>query len=167
MKTGKKTIETLRRDVGISHGSMHTMLTLDMKLKKRCAKLIPHDLKDRDIQNRLQFCLELLNQHSRDPRCLNWVMTTDESWIHMWDPRSRMANREWLANDENRGQVVRREISVKKVMLIPFLTIRVWCIGRSLRINPSTSSFSRPCSSMSGNPCASEEPACGATSRST
>ncbi len=40
----KKTVETLR-DIGISHRSMHTMLHLDLKLKKCCAKLIPHDLK--------------------------------------------------------------------------------------------------------------------------
>ncbi len=114
------------------------MLTLDMKLKKRCAKLVPHDLKDRDIQKRLDFCLELLNQHNRDPRCMDWVMTTDESWIHLWDPRSRMANREWLASDENRGQVVWHEISVKKVMLIPFfnhLGLVHWEIFENQTIN--------------------------------
>ncbi len=116
----RASVDHLAKEVGISHGSMHTMLTLNLKLKKRCAKLIPHELTDKNRRDRLQFCHEILSQHTHDPRCMQWVMTTDESWVHLWDPRSKQGNMEWLAADENRGQVIRREQSVKKLMLIPF-----------------------------------------------
>ncbi len=86
-KDRRVTVDYLAKQVGVSHGSMHTMLTLDLKLKKRCAKLIPHELTDCNRQDRLQFCHELLAQHAHDPRCMNWIMTTDESWVHLWDPR--------------------------------------------------------------------------------
>ncbi len=47
-------------------------------------------------------------------------MTTDKSWFHQHDPLSRRESKEWLQRHEDWGQVVCRELSVKKVMLIPF-----------------------------------------------
>ncbi len=51
-------------------------------------------------------------------------MTTDESWFFQYEPGSKIANMEWLQQDENRGQVVALEQSVKKVMFIPFFDLQ-------------------------------------------
>ncbi len=58
------------------------------------------------------------------PDGLNWIVTTDESWFHLMDPRSKLENMQWLSKDDQRPQVVRREKSVCKVMVIPFFDSR-------------------------------------------
>ncbi len=85
---------------------------------------MPHALTDRDRRLRLEFAHELLAQVAHDPRCLNWVVTTDKCWFYQYDPRCKECNKEWLHKDEDRGQVVCRERSVKKVMLVPFFDSR-------------------------------------------
>ncbi len=82
--------------------------------------MVPHELTDCDQRLRLEFAHELLAQYSHDPRCIEWVITTDKSWFHLWDPRNKYESMEWLKRDENRGQVVSRERSVNKVMFLPF-----------------------------------------------
>lgn len=94
--------------------------TMTCSSKKKCAKLVPHTVTDFDCRRRLEFAHEMLSQYAHDPRCLQWIVTSDKSWFHVYDPRSCFENKEWLQKGENRAQVVAHERNVKKVMLIPF-----------------------------------------------
>ncbi len=51
---------------------------------------------------------------------MDWILTTDEAWFYIYDPCSNMESKEWMQEGENRPQVVRREQSVRKLMVIPF-----------------------------------------------
>ncbi len=120
----RSTIRQLWRHLGISYGSVFTLLHQDLELDKKSGKLIPHALTDFDRRRRLGFCHELLDQYAADPRCLQWVMTTDESWFHAYDPFSNIQSKEWLSKGVNRPQIVCRELSVPKLMFIPFFDHR-------------------------------------------
>ncbi len=116
----RASIQYLASHLGISYGSVHTMLRKDLFFKKKAAKLVPHRLTDFDRRRRLEFCYGLLQQYAADPRCLNWILTTDESWFHVYDPGSKQFNMTWLCAGENRPQIPRTEMSTKKVMVVPF-----------------------------------------------
>ncbi len=91
----------------------------DLALKKCTSKFIPHALTDEQKRRRVSFAVNFLD--SFPGGCsLKWVVTTDESWIHVYDPDSKQRNKEWLAKGEDRGQVVRRERSIRKLLMVPF-----------------------------------------------
>lgn len=89
-------------------------------MKKKSAKLVPHQLTPAQHACRVQFCREFLAAYRRDHWFLDWILTTDEAWFYMYDPLSNIQSKEWMQPGENRPQVVRREQSVCKLMVIPF-----------------------------------------------
>ncbi len=113
-------IDHLAQQLHMSYGSVQRMLTVDLKLKKKACKLVPHLLTDYDKQRRLNFATSLLQAHAQNPSILNWIVTTDESWFFVYDPGSKIENLRWLAKGELRPEIVRRELSVKQVMYVPF-----------------------------------------------
>ncbi len=70
------------------------------------------------------FCEDLIKNYTRDPRCLNWVVTTDESYFHVYEPRSKYENMAWLQKNENRPQIPRRPRAGAKVLMVPFFDSR-------------------------------------------
>ena len=104
-------------------GSTHRLLHQDLKLKKRCAKLIPHVLTDHQKLQRRRFCQDFL-QRCRLFRFHNWVITTDEAWFYLHEPGSRTENKQWITADENHPQVALRSRNCAKMMVIPFFDIR-------------------------------------------
>ncbi len=119
------TVDHLSHSMGISHGSVVSILHKDLHLSKRAAKLVPHVLTPRQRQNRVDFCQNFLREYRGRPDILAKIITCDESYFHVYDPLSKQESREWLTRDMNQPQVVRKEQSTKKVMFLPFLTIAV------------------------------------------
>ncbi len=101
-------IHKLSRTLGVSYGTVHTILHHDLELKKKAPKLISHELTPYDCRRRLAFAFNMLDQFAADPRCIKWICTTDESWFHVYDPRPKQLNMAWLARGENRPQIVCR-----------------------------------------------------------
>ncbi len=89
-------------------------------MSKRASKLVPHVLNARQRQDRFTFCRTFLQEYQGRPDRMNWILTCDESYFHVYDPLSKMESKEWLTRDMNRPQTVRRELAVKKVMFLPF-----------------------------------------------
>ncbi len=85
-------IHQLSRTLSISYGSTFMLMHKDLMLSKRAGKLIPHQLTNSQKRNRVMFCEDLIENYTRDPRCLQWVMTTDESYFHVYEPRSKYEN---------------------------------------------------------------------------
>ncbi len=114
-------IHQLSNQLSISYGTTSTILHKDLGLDKKVAKLVPHLLMDRDKQKRIEFCSNFISVYGANPRGLYWILTTDESWFYLCDLRSKVETIAWLVKGEECPQVVRREMSVKKCMFIPFL----------------------------------------------
>ncbi len=113
-------IHQLSAELSISYGTTRTILHKDLGLEKKTAKLVPHQLTAADRQKRVDFCSNFVSVYGASPRSLNWILTTDESWFYIYDPGSKVETMAWLAKGEERPQVVRREMSVRKIMFIPF-----------------------------------------------
>ncbi len=117
-------IHKLARSLSISYGSVHTILHKDLKMRKRAAKLVPHNLTPAQARSCLDFCRNFVAEVDRDASFLNWIVTCDESYFHMYDHRSNFESKEWLTRDENHPQVFRRPRSTPKVMFVPFFDRR-------------------------------------------
>lgn len=114
------TVDHLAHSMGISHGSVVSILHKDLKLSKRAAKLVPHVLTPHQRQQRLQFCQDFLHEYRSHPDKLAKIITCDESYFHVYDPLSKQESREWLTREMNRPQVPRKEQSTKKILFLPF-----------------------------------------------
>ncbi len=112
-------IAKLSKNLGISYGTTFRILHKDLFMKKHASKLIPHDLTPRQRHQRVQFCMDFLDSY-RNRQGLNYLLTTDEAWFYLMEPRSRLGNLQWLRKEEDRDQVPRHPQSCKKVLLIPF-----------------------------------------------
>ncbi len=115
------TIDKISNSLGISHGSTWRLLHKDLKVSKKCAKMVPHELTPRQCRQRRAFCQDFLRRCRRVPSFLSWIMSTDEAWIYLTQQRSRRENKQWLTATENRPQEPIRSRNCKKLMLIPFI----------------------------------------------
>lgn len=119
---GKKNIcvEEISCTLGVSQGSAFRILRKDLNLKKKSAKLVPHQLTNVHRRQQRMFCQDFLRRYRRDPSFLNWVCTTDEAWFYITETCTKKENMQWLTPQENRPQVPRRPRSSKKLMVVPF-----------------------------------------------
>ncbi len=113
-------VHHLSENLSISYGTTMSILHKDLSLRKKAAKLVPHQLTPADVRKRIEFCTNFVTVYGARPRGLHWIITTDESWFHVYDPLSKMESMEWWSKGDERPQIMRRERSVKKVMFIPF-----------------------------------------------
>ncbi len=113
-------VDQLSRTLGISHGSTLRVLHKDLGLKKRSAKLVPHQLTEEHKRKRREFCQDFLRRARLQRNFLSSVMTTDEAWFYMMEMRTKEENKQWLPPGADRPQVPRRPRNCKKLLIIPF-----------------------------------------------
>ncbi len=118
----RSTIHQIAEQTQVSIGTTHKIITKDMKLKKKPAKWVPHLLTTAQKLHRLTTSRIALAMMQSTHQCpgLHRVVAQDESWFHTWDPESKQASRQWLADGEAHPEKVRREISVTKSMMVVF-----------------------------------------------
>lgn len=85
-----------------SYGTVFRILHHELSLKKKVCKYIPHVLTEQQRRNRVSFAVNFLDSYP-SLRRLKWVVMTDESYFHVYDPDSKVQNMQWLAPGEERG----------------------------------------------------------------
>ncbi len=112
-----QTVRRISMNTNVAKDTVHRILKVDLQLKKRVAKFIPHILNNAQRAAHLQIC-----QHwNRVFNALcNWIMTIDETYIHCYDPKTRHGSMEWLAAGVNRPQKALHERTVWKLLLTVF-----------------------------------------------
>ncbi len=126
-------LHNLSSRTGISYGSVERIVRCDLLLKKKCGKSIPHVLTPAQCNRRVLLAQNFL-QNTADPRWLKRVITADESWFYLENPRSRLAEMQWMEKGEQRPQIPKRSRTCRKAMLIAFfdchgLVFRHWILN--------------------------------------
>ncbi len=93
-------------------------------MSKRAAKFVPHVLTPRQKENRIFFSEEFIDSFDTHPLDLKYIITMDEAYFHVYDPRTKMENMAWLTKDQEHPQIPRRERSAAKILMIPFFDRR-------------------------------------------
>ncbi|PNF42543.1 hypothetical protein B7P43_G06927 [Cryptotermes secundus] len=90
MEDRRITVRELVNEIGVSIGSVHSILTEDLGMRRV------------------------------NPNFLNTVITGDESWVYGYDPESKMQSSQWKYPTSPRPEKARQVRSNVKVMLAIF-----------------------------------------------
>jgi len=71
----------LEQDVGNSHGSIHVIISDDLKLRHVSAKFVLRQLTTDQIECRMMVAGDLFEKSTQDPTFLTKIVTDDESWV--------------------------------------------------------------------------------------
>ena len=83
MQNRRVTVRELAEEVGISTGSVHSILTDGLAMRRVQKQL------------RLEVSQDMLDYANSDPEFLNIVITGDESWVYGYDPETKAQSSQW------------------------------------------------------------------------
>ncbi len=105
----------------ISRGSIHTILTRELEMRKVSARWVPRLLTNAHREARMSAALELLSRyHEEGEDFLSRIVTGDESWVHYWTPETKEASKVWKRKDEEAPHKAKQIPSAGKVMATVF-----------------------------------------------
>lgn len=113
-------VKDIAFELGVSSGSVWTVITSKLKLKKRCCQWVPHSLNDEQKRKRKALSLEHLTRFTNEPTLLDHVVTGDESYCFLYDPCGKRQSAEWRSSGESPPKKTRRDPYSKKVMMTFF-----------------------------------------------
>jgi len=95
MQGRRVTVREFSEEVGISIGSVHSILTDDLALRRVSAKFVLKLQTMEQKQLRLEVVQDMLDSANSDPEFLNIVMTGDESWVYRYDQETKAQSSQW------------------------------------------------------------------------
>ena len=115
----RATIRQISRGTGTSFGTVQRILK-EQKWTKLAPKFVPRILTDAQRACRKTIAEGNLQKIRQDPSLLQGLITTDESWVFTYDPRTKLADLEWTPPEDPRPTKALRARSQKKTMLTMF-----------------------------------------------
>ena len=96
MQDRRMTIRQIADISGISFGSVESILHDHLDMNKVCARWVPRMLTPEMKKNRLECSQENLQLMNLDWEMFKRrIITGDETWIHYYDPESKLQSRQW------------------------------------------------------------------------
>ena len=121
LKNRRLTIRDLGDIVGISKGSVNTILKEHLGLRRCASRLVPKTLNFFEKQRRVNVCQEMLSDYQS---AMKRIITGDETWIYAYDPETADQSSEYRAKGEPKPKKSRQSRSKIKVMLTVFFDYR-------------------------------------------
>ncbi|XP_011251320.1 histone-lysine N-methyltransferase SETMAR-like [Camponotus floridanus] len=110
---------------GISHGSVVSILSDHLGMRKLSARWMPRLLTIDNKRNRVTIskeCLALFNRNSNE--FLRRFITVDETWIHHNTPETKEQSKQWISRGESAPKKAKAVLSANKVMATVFWNAR-------------------------------------------
>ena len=121
IKDRRTTIKHIVESLEISYGVVYCIIYDHLGLVKLSARWVPRMLTDDQKQIRVTACTELLGRFQHDKELfLKRLITQDESWVHHFDPESKIQSKEWHKKGSRPPKKYKRRPSSGKVMLTVF-----------------------------------------------
>lgn len=115
------TVDEIAREVQISHGSVHSIITEHLGFRKVCARWVPRLLTNDQKEVRKAICQRLLDRFNQEKdHFLKRIVTCDETWVHHYTPESKMASMEWRRKEEPCPVKMKTRPSAGKVLATVF-----------------------------------------------
>ena len=103
--------------LGISHGSVSTILHDRLGMRKLTARWVPKSLSDEQMATRASVCSALLNCFRSKDGFLLRLVTVDETWVHYYEPENKA---QWVGPGSPRPKKSKTQPSAGKVMATVF-----------------------------------------------
>ena len=113
-------VEEIAQALGISHGSVSTILHERLGVRKLTAHWVPKSLSDEQMATRASVCSALLKPfRSKDDFLLRLVIV-DEDCVHYYEPKNKAQSRQWVGPGSPRPKKFKTQPSAGKVMATVF-----------------------------------------------
>jgi [histone H3]-lysine36 N-dimethyltransferase SETMAR len=115
------TYKQIEHETGLSAGTVNTILKRKLRMKKLCARWIPHSLSEEQKRARVEWCKKMLRQYNGGrSRHVGDIVTGDETWLYYYDPTSKRDSAEWVPEKGRNPVKVRAQKSAGKRMFSLF-----------------------------------------------
>ena len=113
-------MEEIAQAVGISHGSISTILHDCLGMRKLTARWVPKSLSNEQMAIRASVCSALLKRFRSKDDFLLRLVTADEIWVHYYEPENKAQSRQWVGPGSLRPKKFKTQPSAGKVMATVF-----------------------------------------------
>ena len=113
-------MEEIAQALGISHGSVSTILHDRLGMRKLTARLVPKFLSDEQMATRASICSALLKRFRSKDDFLLRLVTIYETWVHYYEPENKAQSRQWVGPGSPRPKKFKTQPSAGKMMATVF-----------------------------------------------
>ena len=113
-------LRTVCSETFLSRGTIFNIIHNCLKLKKITSRWVPHELTQKNRNDRMRICQENLEKFKSTAWRLCDVITGDESWFYQRQIGRKQSNASWVKNGEPARTVVRRDRYEPKFMFTIF-----------------------------------------------
>ena len=113
-------VEEITQALGISHGSVSTILHDRLVMRKLTARWVPKSLSDEQMATRASVCSALLKRFRSKDDFLLHLVTVDETWVHYYEPENKAQSRQCTGPGSPRPKKFKTQPSPGKVMATVF-----------------------------------------------
>ena len=113
-------IDYIASMLGISYGSVDTILRHHLRLRKISSRWVPHSLTAAQRQKRVDICTENLRKLEDGTWRLSDIVTGDETWIYHRRIKSKEESKAWISMGGSPATEVRRQQFERKTMFVIF-----------------------------------------------
>ena len=113
-------VEEIAQVLGISHGSVSTILHDRLGMRKLTARWVPKSLSDEQMAIRASVCSSLLKRFRSKDEFLLRLVTVEETWVHYYEPENKAESRQWVGTGSPRPKKFKTQPSAGKVMATVF-----------------------------------------------
>ena len=99
-------VEEIAQSLGISHGSVLTILHDRLGMRKLTARWVPKSLSDEQMATRASVCSALLKRFRPKDDFLFRLVTVDETWVHYYEPENKAQIRQAVRPGSPRAKEV-------------------------------------------------------------
>jgi len=115
------TADFIAESIGITAGSVHSILTEKLLMKKVSARWVPRMLTEVQKADRAETSARLLSLFNENPdNFISRFVTVDETWLHHFDPESKAQSMAWKHVTSPPPRKFRVVASARKVMATVF-----------------------------------------------
>ena len=96
VQDARLSVKDITSCIGISEGSVQTILKKRLDMRKVCARWVPHLLTEEQKTQCLKCARELLKTYKGcNSQVISNLLTGDKTWVHMFEPQRRADNKQW------------------------------------------------------------------------
>lgn len=118
------TIREIAEDLDISVGSVQSIISDDLNMKRVSAKFVPKLLTPEQKHARVAAATDLVECDRNDRNFIHSIITGDETWVYGYDPETKAQSSQWKSPNSPRPKKTRQSRSVCKTLLTVFFDIR-------------------------------------------
>ena len=120
----RQTVREVAECASLSKSSVQRILTSQLKMSHVSARWVPRLLTEEEKQVRVSASRTFLRKVETDRTFLSRIITTDETWVHYYEPEDKRMSMVWKHHNSPPPKKAKAIKSMGKVMCIAFLDIR-------------------------------------------